>query len=338
MRALILPLLGAVLGAAGPATPALAVSIDWVTVGLPGNAADEQTGFGSVAYTYRISKYEVTNVQYAEFLNAVAASDPNELYNPKMGTLTLNGGITRSGSSGTYEYDLISGRENMPVVYVSVYDAMRFANWMDNGQPSGAQDATTTEGGAYTITEQGIVENTIGRDADARILLANRAEWYKAAYHDALGVQVTSYFDFPTGSNTGPVCSSPTSAPNHANCNNQVGDLTSVGSYTGSSSPWGAFDLAGNVWEWTEEIYFRDDRLREIRGASFVDGGGYLATSDLAIFPTDESSVVGFRLAMIPEPGTGFLVALGMVGLSRFRHRREQRRQGDPGRSIETTR
>jgi hypothetical protein len=40
---------------------------------------------------------------------------------------------------------------------------------------------------------------------------------------------------------------------------------------------------------------------------------------------------------MIPEPGTGFLVALGMVGLSRLRHRREQPRQGDSGRSIETT-
>jgi len=333
MRALSLLFAGAVLGAD---TPALAVTIDWVTVGHPGNADDIQTGFGSVPYTYRISKYEVTNAQYAEFLNAVAATDPSGLYNPTMGS--LRGGIIRSGSSGTYQYSLISGREQMPVVYVSFYDALRFANWMNNGQPSGAQDATTTEDGSYTITEQGIAENTISRGASARFLLPDRDEWYKAAYHDALGVQVTSYFDFPTGSNSDPVCSSPTSTPNHANCNNQVGDLTSVGSYSGSSSPWGAFDLAGNVWEWTEEIYFRDDRLREIRGASFVDGGGYLATSDLAIFPTDESSVVGFRLAMIPEPGTGFLVALGMVGLSRFRHRREQRRQGDPGRSIETTR
>jgi hypothetical protein len=327
---------GLVVGISVAAAPVSGVSIEWVRVGLPGNADDIQTGFGSVPYAYRISKYEVTNAQYAEFLNAVAATDPNELYNPKMGTLTLNGGIIRSGSSGTYEYNLISGRENMPVVHVSFYDALRFANWMDNGRPSGAQDATTTEHGSYTITEQGIVENTIGRDAGARFLLPNRAEWYKAAYHDALGTQVTSYFDFPTGSNTGPTCSTPTGTPNHANCNNQVGDLTSVGSYTGSSSPWGAFDLAGNVWEWTEEVYFRDDRLREIRGASFVDGGGYLATFDLGIFPTDES-IVGFRLAMIPEPGTGFLVALGMVGLSRLRHRREQPRQGDSGRSIETT-
>jgi hypothetical protein len=311
---------GLVVGISVAAAPVSGVSIEWVRVGLPGNADDIQTGFGSVPYAYRISKYEVTNAQYAEFLNAVAATDPNELYNPKMGTLTLNGGIIRSGSSGTYEYNLISGRENMPVVHVSFYDALRFANWMDNARPSGAQDATTTEHGSYTITEQGIVENTIGRDAGARFLLPNRAEWYKAAYHDALGVQVTSYFDFPTGSDIELTCSTPTSAPNHANCNNEVGDLTSAGSYTGSSSPWGAFDLAGNVWEWTEEVYFGDDRLREIRGSSFVGGGGYHATFDLGTFPTNEGNVVGFRLAMIPEPSTGLLVATGLLGLA-FRRR-----------------
>jgi formylglycine-generating enzyme required for sulfatase activity len=77
---------GLVLWAALVTTPALAVTIDWVTVGLPGNMADEQTGFGAVDYTYRISKYEVTNAQYVEFLNAVAASDPNGLYNSEMAT------------------------------------------------------------------------------------------------------------------------------------------------------------------------------------------------------------------------------------------------------------
>jgi hypothetical protein len=57
--------------------PAQAVTIDWVTVGDPGNACDIQSQgcFGAVAYTYQIGKYEVTNAQYAEFLNAVADTD-----------------------------------------------------------------------------------------------------------------------------------------------------------------------------------------------------------------------------------------------------------------------
>jgi hypothetical protein len=66
------------------------VTIDWVTVGNPGNAPDAEvmldgtTGYGSVDHAYRIGKYEVTAGQYTEFLNAVAASDPNGLYNKDM--------------------------------------------------------------------------------------------------------------------------------------------------------------------------------------------------------------------------------------------------------------
>lgn len=64
------------------------VTFDWVTVGNPGNAADplnegEIPGIGSFDYEYRIAKHEVTNDQYAEFLNAVAG-DHNGLYHPSM--------------------------------------------------------------------------------------------------------------------------------------------------------------------------------------------------------------------------------------------------------------
>ena len=48
---------------------ASAVTIDWVTVGDPGNACDTQPQgcFGAVSYEYRIGKFEVTNAQYADF-------------------------------------------------------------------------------------------------------------------------------------------------------------------------------------------------------------------------------------------------------------------------------
>ena len=49
-------------------------SLQFVTVGNPGNAADTATGslYGSVAYTYQMGKYDVTVGQYCQFLNAVA--------------------------------------------------------------------------------------------------------------------------------------------------------------------------------------------------------------------------------------------------------------------------
>jgi sulfatase modifying factor 1 len=81
-------LVGAAVATAGTAG---AVTMEWVTVGDPGNAADtavmndHTTGYGSVSYAYRISKYEVTNAQYAEFLNAVASSnDFAGLYDAQM--------------------------------------------------------------------------------------------------------------------------------------------------------------------------------------------------------------------------------------------------------------
>ena len=43
-------------------------------------------------YAYSISKYEVTNTQYAEFLNAKAASDPLGLYSTSMGSDAIFGG------------------------------------------------------------------------------------------------------------------------------------------------------------------------------------------------------------------------------------------------------
>jgi formylglycine-generating enzyme required for sulfatase activity len=118
------------------------VSIAWVTVGDPGNPDDVFFDRGAVPYTYRISKYEITNAQYVEFLNAKAAFvDFLGLYNPSMGT-SVFGGIQRHGTVGSYSYTSRPGRENMPVNLVSVYDAMRFANWLYNGQG----DADTEEG------------------------------------------------------------------------------------------------------------------------------------------------------------------------------------------------
>src|SRR5688572_9604643 len=83
-----------------------AVTIDLVTVGNPGNPGDINGGiFGSVSSAYRIAAKEVTNAQYVEFLNAKAASDSLELNHTGMNTFP-QGGIMRSGVSGSYTYSV----------------------------------------------------------------------------------------------------------------------------------------------------------------------------------------------------------------------------------------
>ncbi len=83
---------------AGQATTAASITIDTVLVGNTGNLPYD-TGLGAVDYEYRIGTTEVTNAQYAAFLNAKAASDPLGLYDMFMGFPSAFGGITRNGSS-----------------------------------------------------------------------------------------------------------------------------------------------------------------------------------------------------------------------------------------------
>jgi formylglycine-generating enzyme required for sulfatase activity len=300
------------------ATPpaARAVSIQWVTVGDPGNAADT-TGYGAVAYTYWIGRYEVSNAQYAEFLNAVAATDTYALYDTSMGS--GYGGITQDCSSGPCTYSIIAGRGNMPVNNVNFWDALRFANWLHNGQPSGAQDSTTTEDGAYTITALGMINNTITRNAGARIFVPSEDEWYKAAYYDA---SATSYDPYPFADGfNGALCESPAGTTSHsANCNSAVGDLTDVGAYTASPSGYGTFDQGGNISEWNETIPY--SARRGVRGGSFGGNTTYIAAAYRGFTdPYYESYDRGFRVAMIPEPGTGLLLMTGMLGLAAWRRR-----------------
>jgi formylglycine-generating enzyme len=76
-----------------------AITIDTVPVGNPGNPADTvvmddgTTGYGSVAYSYAIDKYDVTVGQYVAFLNAVAATDTYGLYNSYMTTDLESAGV-----------------------------------------------------------------------------------------------------------------------------------------------------------------------------------------------------------------------------------------------------
>jgi len=299
---------------------AQAVTIPTVPVGNAGNAGELQIQgtFGGVAYEYRIGTYEVTNAQYAELLNAKAASDPLALYSTSMGSGL--GGITRSGSSGSYSYAAIAGRGDKPVNYVSWYDSIRFANWLNNGQGNG-----DTETGAYTLLGAAPTPSnglSITRNAGATWFLPSENEWYKAAYYDPSD---SSYFDYPTSSNTAPTAEAPAGGSNSANYLNAVGDVTDVGAYTGSDSPYGTFDQAGNVWEWNEASI-----SGSFRG---VRAGGWLNFSDTLeaairhsnLVPTNEGSGVGFRVAnipqIVPEPSTAVLaiVACGMMWVLRKR-------------------
>ena len=167
----------------------------FVTVGNAGNPSDT-TGYGGVNYQYQIGKYPVTNVEYEDFLDAVAATDSYGLYSVNMGS-DARGGITRSGSSGSYTY---STRENMcakPVNFVSWFDAARYCNWLHNGRGNGS-----TETGAYTLNGA-TSGDAVAKNAGALYWIPTENEWYKSAYHKS-GGRNTGYWLYATQSNATP--------------------------------------------------------------------------------------------------------------------------------------
>jgi formylglycine-generating enzyme required for sulfatase activity len=292
-------------------------TMEMVTVGNAGNANDPEDGdsinpgvqnFGSVAYEYKIGKYEVTNDQYVQFLNAVAAADPNGLYDTNMSS-NPRGGITRAGTSPNFTYAAKELMGDKPVGYVNWYDAQRFCNWLHNGRRGGAQGPGTTEDGAYTFTGPLAVG---GRNAGARFHLPSENEWYKAAYHHPVeqGGDTDNYWLYPTRSNSAPTIATADGAGSidndtanianydrGADWNGQDGNATTVGSGgPGSASFYGAFDMGGNHIEWTEQLTATSFRV--------LRGGAWVGTPDLLEsalwsggFPASGNVDYGFRVA-----------------------------------------
>lgn len=295
-----------------------AITIETVPIDNPGNSSDPATGYGGVPYSYRIGKFDVTNAQYAEFLNSKDPTGANylKLWSNGMAIPGRGGIDLDAGNTDGSKYVLIPGAQDHPVNYVTWYGAIRFANWLNNGQGNG-----DTETGAYTllhdrspipipIPSNGLI---ITRNAGAKEFLPSENEWYKAAYFNPLS---SSYFQYPMSSDTTPISSTPTSLPNHVNYNNAVGGPSDVGAYAGTSSPYGAFDMGGSVFQWNEALV--GDSYRSLRGGSFDYDSSYLLSSfrgngepDFGNF----NSNYGFRVATIPEPITAMLaiVACGMI-------------------------
>jgi len=298
------------------------LTMDMVTIGNPGNAPDlryDPSGYGAVDYVYAIGKFEVTTGQYTEFLNAVAATDTYGLYDEHM----CLSRICRSGSPGSYTYSVAPDWANRPVNYVSWGSAARFCNWMHNGQPTGPQDASTTEAGSYLLdgVTTDVELSAVVRAPDATWVIPSEDEWYKAAYHKNDGA-TGSYFDYPMGSDITPSIELIDPDPgNNATFAIQPDDFTigspywrtDVGAHENSESPYGTFDQGGNVYEWNEAVYY--ESYRRFRGGSWGSNVQWLHASQPNFGrPSVGLHVAGFRVGRIPEPASILLLAgLGML-------------------------
>lgn len=315
-------------------------SISFAVIGNPGNEADPPPSsspedpsprrsfpLGAVPYVFEMSRYEITNAQYVEFLNAVARFDPTAtgaldyrpLYKTKVNS-DARGGITRTPATNTppYTYTVKAKMGNKPVNFVSFYDACRFCNWLHNGKPTGDQTNATTEDGAYDLTDPAIVaSNNVTRKPGARFFIPNNNEWHKAAFYDPTIVGSHKYWRYPDRSNTLPTAALADSDGNASNPGlstlnyargsadwdsnlngiTEDGNVLTVGSLR-SFTYYGICDMGGNLSELMETKVRTTQRY--YRGGSWNGEALWILSSniqDTDAFGPGETHEIGFRVA-----------------------------------------
>ena len=279
-----------------------AFTMDFVTIGNPGNAADT-TGSpnpaGSVAYTYNLGKYEVSRDQITK-ANAAGSLG-----------ITLQD-MTSYGGNGV----------NRPATGVSWYEAAKYVNWLNTS--TGGTAAYKFSGSTFQLwssTDAGYNANNMFRNSLAKYVIASSNEWYKGAYGKADG----SWSNFPNGSDFAPTEVAGGTAANTAVYNGQSGpaDITSAGGL----SAYGTMGQGGNVWEWNETAYDGNNNTagesRELRGGSWSYTSDYSdASFRRSIDPSSENLSFGFRVASVPEPSALSLLAIGLGGLALVRRKK----------------
>lgn len=284
-----------------------AFTIDFVTIGNAGNVADT-TGSpnpaGSVAYDYRIGKYEISRDMITK------ASTEGSL------GITL-ADMTPHGGNGV----------NRPATGITWYEAGTFVNWLNTS--SGGSAAYKFVSGSFALWTAG---DTLDYDASnpyrslrATYWLPSMDEWYKAAYYDP---NTGTYFDYATGSNT-----APTAVASGTTAGTAVYDQTySTGpadiTNTGGLSPYGTMAQNGNAWEWEETagdlVNSTTGENRGLRSATWYDVAGFMPSSfRIDVSPLSAGADVGFRVAgVIPEPSSTVLMcSASLLALARRRRR-----------------
>jgi len=239
----------------------------------------------SIIRPYLISRYPVTNAQFAAFVDG-----PEGYRNDRWWTQA--GRQWRGKRTGPMKYGGVYDLPNHPVVGVTWYEAVAFCRWLT--------ERLKVEGYRWQVWRNGQLETLNLKLETFEVRLPTEAEWEKAA-------RGTDGRIYPWGDEF-----------DAAKCNmadTGIGTTSAVGIFPGGASIYGCLDMAGNVWEWCAtkwlgnyQDYARkadheleDESGRVLRGGAFYNIQRHVRCAfrhwdD----PLDRSWNIGFRLVVAP--------------------------------------
>ena len=261
-----------------------------------------------------MSRYEITNQQYCDYLNSALGSGSIYLSGNVVYGTGNNQGYCDTSAGSSYSYIVYSGgvftvgtkdgrdMSDDPMVMVSWYGSVAYCNWRSSEE--GYESCYNLSTWDCDFTKKGY-------------RLATEAEWEYAAR----GGQHSPYYRYPWGD------SIDGSKANYRDSGDpyETGGYpwtTQVGYYDGSQIPagsdmangYGLYDMAGNVWEWCNDwyssAYYSSSPLnnptgpasgtrRVLRGGSW-DVSAYFCRAAYRYyhFPVNRYNYFGFRIVL----------------------------------------
>ena len=267
----------------------------------PAHPSDEVPTHTVQLAAFYAGKYEVTNQQYADYLNSALAQGLIEVRSGIVFTTTRSGLVYGQGANNLYfetnlavdysqigwngsTFSVLNNRGNHPVVGVRWYGAAAYTNWLS--AQKGYASCYNLATGACDFTQNGY-------------RLPTEAEWEYAGR----GGQYTPYTIFPWGD------TADTTKANWPNSGDpyETGSYpwtTPVGFYNGQlrlkadfgwpgsqtsyqtsngANGYGLYDVAGNVWEFVHDWYGQgyysvspiDNPTGPLTGTIMLDGLAY---------------------------------------------------------------
>jgi len=269
-------------------------SLEFTTIGNPGNAADPRTflgspglsGYGSVGYTYRIGTYAISQSQ-----------------------------IDKATASGLQNVVAGAWSGEQPAANISWYEAAAFVNWLNTSQGFHSAYNLTWNGtnwsmSLWKLTDAGYNAKNPYRNSFAKYFLPSESEYYKAAYGNRGG---SGYYLYPTASDFTPTAVASGTDANTAVYNQSVLQVPSSIYQAGGRSSYGTMGQGGNVVQWVETQSsgrnFGHADPRSIRGGyswfSVEDIPSLLTSthSRSAAYPNFSNIDLGFRVASAADDG-----------------------------------